>query len=51
MKQLENKIEDIAKLCKSHRVLKLFVFGSVLKESFSEDSDIDLIVDFDDVSL
>ena len=51
MKLLEHKIEDIAKLCKSHRVLKLFVFGSVLKESFSEDSDIDLIVDFDDVSL
>ncbi len=51
MKQLKNKIEDIAKLCKSHRVSKLFVFGSVLKESFSEDSDIDLIVDFEDVSL
>ena len=51
MKQLENKLDDIAKLCKSHRVSKLFVFGSVLKVSFSEDSDIDLIVDFDHVSL
>ena len=30
---------------------ELFVFGSVLEDSFSEESDIDFIVDFSDVSL
>ena len=30
---------------------ELFVFGSVLGDSFNEESDIDFVVDFSDVSL
>ena len=34
-----------------YRVSELFVFGSILEDSFSEESDIDFVVDFSDVSL
>lgn len=37
-------------LCKKHKVRKLFVFGSVLTDKFNEQSDIDLIVDFEEVA-
>ena len=42
---------QIRKLCRKHRVSELFVFGSVLEDSFNEESDIDFVVDFSDVSL
>jgi predicted nucleotidyltransferase len=51
MKLLELKINDIVRLCRLHKVSKLFAFGSVLKESFNDESDIDLIVDFDQVPI
>ncbi len=51
MNIIEQKTKDIARLCKIHKVAKLFVFGSALKSTFNENSDIDLIVDFDRVSL
>ncbi|MGZ3880282.1 MAG: nucleotidyltransferase family protein [Flavisolibacter sp.] len=38
-------------LCKQYRVRKLYVFGSVLSERFSDTSDIDLLVDFSGVDL
>jgi predicted nucleotidyltransferase len=51
MKLLEMKIDDIARLCRLHKVSKLFVFGSVLRETFNDESDIDLIVNFEQVPL
>lgn len=51
MNLVELNLEKIKKLCENHRVSKLFVFGSVLRDTFNNDSDIDLIVDFDDVDL
>ncbi|MBO5015110.1 MAG: nucleotidyltransferase domain-containing protein [Bacteroidaceae bacterium] len=38
-------------LCKKHKVGKLFVFGSILTNRFNEKSDVDMVVDFDKVSL
>jgi uncharacterized protein len=38
-------------LCKQHGVRRLYVFGSALSEHFSDDSDIDLLVDFSGVDL
>ena len=38
---------NITALCKKHKVRKLFTFGSVLTNCFTEKSDIDLVVDFD----
>ncbi|AWA30941.1 nucleotidyltransferase [Flavobacterium magnum] len=46
MSFLENHISDISKLCKNHKVKALYAFGSVLTEKFNEESDVDLVVDF-----
>lgn len=43
---LENHIADISKLCKSHKVKALYAFGSVLTDKFNDQSDVDLVVDF-----
>lgn len=39
--------QELADLCRKYNVNKLFAFGSVLTDHFDEESDIDLIVDFD----
>ncbi|MBK9192557.1 MAG: nucleotidyltransferase domain-containing protein [Crocinitomicaceae bacterium] len=48
---IESNINIIKELCAKHRVARLFVFGSVLTNKFSKNSDIDFVVDFSDVSL
>ena len=40
--------EELKKLCKTNKVKSLFAFGSVTREDFNEDSDMDLVVDFDE---
>lgn len=47
MKLIENNIRKLKALCKKHKVSKLFVFSSVLTDRFSEESDIDFVVNFD----
>jgi predicted nucleotidyltransferase len=44
----EPKIKQIQELCKASKVKTLFAFGSVTREDFNENSDIDLIVDFEE---
>jgi len=51
MKLIDQNIGSIQSLCKQHNVAQLFVFGSVLNEDFSLESDIDFIVDFNDIDL
>jgi predicted nucleotidyltransferase len=51
MTLLEKHSNDINKLCKNHKVKKLYAFGSVLTDKFSQTSDIDLIVDFDNIDV
>ena len=51
MKLIENNSQKIIALCKKHKVGKLFVFGSILTDRFNEDSDVDMVVDFDKVTL
>lgn len=51
MNLIESNIQLIRELCDKHRVRRLFVFGSVLKGTFSNKSDIDFLVDFADVDL
>lgn len=43
---LDTYTDQINRLCENHKVLHLFAFGSVLNDRFSDDSDIDLVVDF-----
>ena len=47
MKLIELNIDRIIELCKNYRVKSLSVFGSILTDRFNEDSDVDLLVDFD----
>lgn len=37
----------LAQLCQRHRIRKLSLFGSVLKDAARPDSDVDLLVEFD----
>ena len=51
MNLIDSNIDNVRTLCKLHKVQRLFVFGSVLSDRFQNDSDIDLIVDFQGVEL
>lgn len=51
MNIVEQNRQQIKALCTKHKVAKLFVFGSVLTNKFKKDSDIDFVVDFDNVDL
>lgn len=51
MKLIENNIKRIITLCQKHKVGKLFVFGSILTNRFNDQSDVDMVVDFDKVDL
>lgn len=51
MKIIDKKIDKIRALCSKHKVAKLFVFGSILTDTFKNTSDIDLLVDFSNVEL
>ena len=55
MNIVEKNIDKLIKLCKKYKVEKLYVFGSVfgsvITEKFTKESDIDLLVTFDDVDL
>ena len=42
---------EINSLCKNHKVKTLYAFGSVLTDRFSDQSDVDLVVDFKQVDL
>ena len=43
--QVELPVAEIAAICRKYRVKELAVFGSVLREDFRSDSDVDLLVD------
>lgn len=51
MSLIEQHTSDIQKLCARHKVRRLFAFGSVLTDLFRNDSDIDLIVDFEPLDV
>jgi len=51
MSVLKTYKKQIFELCEAHKVRHLYAFGSVLTSNFSEDSDVDLIVDFNDVDV
>jgi uncharacterized protein len=48
---LNNYTSDIIRICKTHKVKSLYAFGSVLTDNFMTDSDIDLIVDFENIDV
>ena len=51
MNLIENYTKDITELCKTHKVKSLYAFGSVLTDKFNNESDVDLIVDFQQLDV
>lgn len=51
MNIIERNIEILIDLCKRHKVKELFVFGSALTSKFNDSSDIDFLVQFENVDL
>lgn len=39
--------DKVAEFCRRYRIRKLSLFGSVLREDFRPDSDVDVLVEFD----
>ncbi len=39
--------EEIARFCRKHAIRKLAFFGSVLRDDFGPDSDVDALVEFE----
>ena len=42
------KYEDIVRLCEKYHISELSVFGSVLRDDFRDDSDVDLLIVWED---
>ena len=51
MNIIDNHSKDIIALCKTHKVKSLYAFGSVLTDKFNNESDVDLIVDFQQIDV
>ena len=47
MKLIELNLQRIFELCRLHKVKSLAVFGSILTDRFNDNSDVDLLVDFE----
>jgi predicted nucleotidyltransferase len=39
--------EQVAAFCREHRIRRLAVFGSVLRDDFGPESDVDVLVEFE----
>lgn len=51
MRLIELNLQRILELCRKHRVKTLSVFGSILTDRFNDQSDVDLLVDFEQADL
>jgi len=47
MKLIRRNMAQIVALCEKHKVMQLYVFGSILTDKFNENSDVDFTVIFD----
>lgn len=46
--KIEVPEQELAGFCRENRIAKLSLFGSVLREDFGPDSDVDVLVEFED---
>jgi predicted nucleotidyltransferase len=51
MLALDKYTSDIHRLCATHKVRHLYVFGSALTDRYNAESDIDFVVDFEPIDL
>ena len=45
--EVEIPREKLAEFCRRHRIRKLMFFGSILRDDFQPESDIDVLVEFE----
>ena len=45
--QIHVPLERIADFCRRHHIRRLALFGSVLRDDFTPDSDVDVLVEFE----
>jgi uncharacterized protein len=50
-KIITDKIQALRELCKRYDVKTLYLFGSVCSDKFNNDSDIDILISFKDLSI
>lgn len=50
-KIIDDKIQALRELCKRYDVKTLYLFGSVCSDKFKNDSDIDILISFKDLSI
>lgn len=48
---ITDNLRSLSTLCKKHKVRSLYAIGSVTTPHFTEESDIDLVVDFNDADI
>src|SRR4030042_2147125 len=46
-----DKIKELKKLCETYDVRTLYIFGSASTDKFNNDSDIDILISFKDISI
>jgi uncharacterized protein len=51
MDLIEKNIDTLIGLCKRHKVKELYIFGSILTSKFDDNSDIDFLVQFDNIDI
>jgi predicted nucleotidyltransferase len=51
MNLIEKNIDIIFALCKQHKVKELFIFGSILNKEFNDTSDVDFLVQFENIDI
>jgi len=51
MNIINKNISRLIKLCEEYKVVKLYAFGSVINNKLTQESDIDLLVTFDNIDL
>jgi len=45
---ISSNIDEVKRLFKSHKIERAYVFGSVVSDNFTEKSDLDFLVKFED---
>ena len=50
-KIITDKVDELKRLCNDYRVKSMHVFGSVCTDEFTDNSDIDILISFDNISI
>lgn len=46
-----DRLDELKRLCNMYSVKSMYVFGSVCTDKFNDDSDIDILISFDNLSI